>query len=62
MEYGMAGESGIVNVTGNKVAPAFKEDFAEVANACRVIEYNQVVKFRNRSLRSLIFITLTAPF
>ncbi|MCB0597964.1 MAG: ABC transporter permease [Lewinellaceae bacterium] len=48
MEYGMGGESGMVNVTGNKVGPAFQEDFAEVENSCRVIEYNQVVKFRDQ--------------
>jgi len=48
MEYGMGGQSGMVNVTGNKVGPAFKEDFAEVENSCRAIEYNQVVKFRDQ--------------
>ena len=62
MEYGMAGESGIVNVTGNKVAPAFKEDFAEVANACRVIEYNQVVKFREQIFEEPHFYYVDSTF
>ncbi|MCB0589483.1 MAG: ABC transporter permease, partial [Phaeodactylibacter sp.] len=62
MEYGMEGEAGMVNVTGNKVAPAFQEDFAEVANTCRVIEYNQVVKFGDQGFEEPHFYYADSTF
>lgn len=44
MEYHFGGETVHVSVTGNKVAPAFSQDFPEVEAAVRVIEYQQVVQ------------------
>ena len=37
-----------IKVTGNKVAPSFREDFPEVEDAVRLIRYNNVVKYQDR--------------
>ena len=48
MEYGEGGEvEKNINVTGNKVAPSFREDFPEVESAVRVISYETVVRYNH---------------
>jgi putative ABC transport system permease protein len=45
MEYSSGGEvTKNIEVTGNKVAPSFQQDFPEVESAVRVIKYQSVVK------------------
>jgi putative ABC transport system permease protein len=45
MEYRFGGETVLVNVTGNKVAPAFTQEFPEVEAAVRIMEYQEVVRY-----------------
>ncbi|NND33918.1 MAG: FtsX-like permease family protein [Saprospiraceae bacterium] len=47
MEYHFGGETGIANVTGNKVATAFSQDFPEIESAVRLIKYPQPIKYQN---------------
>ncbi len=37
-----------IPVTGNKVAPSFRQDFPEVEDAVRLIRYTNVVKYQDR--------------
>ena len=47
MEYRFGGETVRANVTGTRVAPAFKQDFPEVENAVRVAALKQIVRQDN---------------
>ena len=62
MEYGFDGVINKIAVTGNKVFPAFKRNFAEVENGVRMFNLGAIVKYDNKLFEEDRFVFVDSTF